>query len=336
MKQFRGRLGIAGAALFFVMPHPARPALRIIAVCSAAAILPVWFGCATAMPEPRPPRPPVQAEMPLPTYDEVAQRYNERIVNLPRLWARTTGRIWFPDEDGRTQTEQVEGHLQFMAPDRLLLNFDKVGQTYGLMGTNAARYWWIELDRDRRAYVGEHNRVTAERIAELGMPIYPPDVIDLLGITSIPAPGETARSTVAWSSDRRMLVVMTAIASESQPGAAVPISAYRRLFLDPTTYEPLRVEILGADEQIRAVSELGNYQAVTIPGAGPEVPRPRVAGEIYVGTADETTTMRLRMLSPPEISRRRPNEASFEFDNLIVHYRVGEVISLDEPRAAAR
>jgi hypothetical protein len=309
---------------------------RALATIPALAAMVAAAGCATGMPEPRPPRPPVQAETALPSYQEVAERYNERIANLPRIWARTTGRIWFPDEQGRTRTEQVEGHLQFLAPDRLLLNFDKVSQTYGLMGTNAERYWWIELDRERRAYVGDHAKVTDERIAELGMPIYPRDVIDLLGITPIPAPGESPRTSLAWTPDRRMLVVLTATGAGSEAAApAQPISVYRRLFLDPATYEPLRVEILDADEQVRAVSVLGNYETLAIPGAGPEVPRPRIATEIYVGTADEQTTMRLRM-SEPEIGRRRPNEGVFRFERLVEHYRVGEVVSLDDPRAAAR
>jgi hypothetical protein len=305
----------------------------LLTLSAAAAIT---AGCATAMPEPRPPRPAPQTEGPLPTYEEVATRYNERIAAIPRLWASITGRIWFPDEQGRQRTEQVEGNLQFIAPGRLLLNFDKVGQTLGLMGTNDERYWWIELDRQRRAFVGEHARVTAERIAELGMPIYPRDVVELLGITALPAPGESPRTSVGWTAERRMIMVTTTIGAASEAAGPAPLSTYRRIFIDPATFEPLRIEILSADEQVRAISELSGYQTVTVAGAGPEVPRPRMPAEVFVGTADENTTMRLRMLTPPEISRRRPSEAIFDFDNLVAHYRIREINSLDEPAAAAR
>lgn len=284
-------------------------------------------GCAAQMPTPPAPRPQVEATG-LPSYEEVVEGYNQRIAGLPRLWARTVGRIWYPDEDGRTRTEQVEGHLQYIAPDRLLLNFDKVSQTYGLMGSNEERYWWIELDRERRAYVGDHARVTPERIEELGMPIYPRDVIDLLGIT--PLPVERPSTSVAWNQDRRALIVTTPSRVTSEAGG---LGTLQRLWIDPQSFEPRRIEMLDADGGVRVVSDLSKYERVSVPGGGPEVPRPGVPGEIVVATADERTQMRLRIYAP-QASEDRPRAAVFDLEQLLRRYRIREVISLDEPRAA--
>jgi outer membrane lipoprotein-sorting protein len=299
-----------------------------IGIMAGTALL---AGCVT-MPEPRPPRPAQPADAALPAYRDLAARYNQRIEGLPRLWARTVGRIWYPDEDGRIRTEQVEGHVQYMAPDRLLLTFDKVGQTYGLMGSNEERYWWMELERERKAHIGEHARVTPQRIDELNLPIYPRDVIDLLGIT--PLPLESPMTSITWTADRRAWIVSTPARGLGSTDELSEAAGLRRTVVDPQTFEPIRIEILDAQGQLRVASSLSRYETVSVPGGGPEVPRPRVATEVNVVTADDRTQMRLRA-SEPEVSTRRPREAVFDLDHLLSAYRVREIISLDEPRAGA-
>jgi hypothetical protein len=311
-------------------PHPA-PLLGLITPILIA--LSLLAGC--AMPEPRPPRPDSPAVLQLPDYQQLAHTYNARIEALPRLWARTTGRIWYLDPDGRRQTDQAEGHLQFMAPERLLLTFGKVGHTGAILGSNRQQYWWIELDRQRRALIGAHARATPDRITELGLPIYPRDVIELLGI--MPLPLETHTTSIAWSdpaAPARLLVVTTPLpplavtdsAGDQPPG--IDSTGLRRLFLDPSTFEPARIEILDTRGQLRAVAQLSAYQRIAIPGAGPEVPRPNIPTEIYIASADENTTMRLR-ISDAEIGRNRPAESIFDLDRLLAHYGVREIIDLD-------
>lgn len=303
--------------------------LRAFALVVVAAML---TACVGTQPRPSPVRLPTATDAPLPAYEDFAAAYNERVAGLPRLWARTVGRIWFPDEDGRIKTEQVEGHFQYLAPDRMLLTFDKVGQTYGLMGSNEERYWWIELDRERRAHVGDHSLVTPERIADLGLPIYPRDVIELMGITPLPESGSAA--TLARSEDGRMLVATAPMRPRAGQSPAATVGS-RRIFVDPATHEPHRIEMLGTDGRLRIVAELSRYERISIPGGGPELPRPRVPGEVFVTTVGQEAQMRLRLYEP-EAGSRRPREGVFDFDRLVQSYSVREVISLDAPRTLAR
>lgn len=296
----------------------------------------VFSGCAAQMPMPREEPARVQAPTELPSYEEIAAGYNDRVAGLPRLWARTVGRIWYPDQDGRMQTEQVEGHLQYIATERLLLTFDKVSTTYALMGSNQEQYWWIERTDTPRAYIGSHSEVTPERIAEMGMPIYPRDVIELLGITPIPA--TPARSSIAWNQDQSAWIVTTPIETPLETNLGTTgagESGLRRQWIAPATFEPLRIELLDAQGTIRVVSELLNYERISIPGGGPEVPRPFIPGEVNVTTADERTRMRLRIYEP-ESGRRRPRDVAFDLNGLLERFNVQEIISLDEARAASR
>ncbi len=287
--------------------------IRIGAILALAASL---AGCAACRrPDVSPPA-PINLGPP-PAYAEVAAAVNARVAPLDRLWSTSVARIWYPDREGEEQSEQVEGHFQYIRPDKLLMTFNKVGETYAALGSNAEQYWWIELRDTRRASVGKHDRVTPERVADLGLPVHPLDLIELLGVTGLPADG----GSTAWSETGIHLVV------------TVPARhGMRRVTLAPDTYEPVTVELLGADGSVQLDSSLRNYESVRVNFGQPSA---RVAREVLI--ADTKAGVRLRLRLPDAESRSsRPKDRAFDLGWVLNYYKVDEVTSLDESEELLR
>lgn len=254
---------------------------------------------------------PAEPLTPPPTYAEVAGAHNARVGRVPRLWARIATTVWYPDEDGKEREEQFEGHLQVIRPDRVSLSFSKVGDEYAALGCNAESYWWVERIDEPRALVGTHEKATPERMRELGIPVYPLDLIELLGVTELPESGEEPR----WS--------------EGQVEVRAPVrSGTKRMLLDARTLEPTRVEILDGTGQVLVWSSLERYRDVDTPAVGDE---PRVPGDAWMHLDDAGVRARIR-ISEPEARESRPTDAAFDLSRKLRAYMVrpANITSLDE------
>jgi hypothetical protein len=258
---------------------------------------------------------------PAPAYEQVAAAYNQRVSSLERLWARTVVRLSFVDGDGNPQSEQVEGHCQYVRPSKVLVSFHKAGQPLAMLGSNEERFWWIELGNNKRAFVGTHAAATPERIATAGLRVHPLDLMELLGLTPLPGSGEGR--VVEWSANAMSLVVTI-------PGK----NASRRLFLDPVTFRPSRVESVDAAGKVGALSELSKYQAVAMKAAGPEVIRPWVPTHVRI-EADSGATRVIMELSDPQNDPARFKPVAFDLDRLLEANGVQDVRDLDKEGRAA-
>jgi len=251
-----------------------------------------------------------------PTYAAVATTYNKRVDPLVRLWARTVVRLKFIDGDGNPQSEQVEGHCQYVRPSRALVSFHKAGRSLALFGANEEQYWWIDLGKKSRAYVGRHENATAERVAAAGLRVHPLDLIELLGLTPLPPAGDGCEA--AWSNDGKTLMV------------TVPARlGTRRLTLDPETHYPSRVELVGEGGKVLAFSELAKFETVAVKGAGPEVARPSIATDVKI-EADGGATSVILKLSEPENDPGRIKPIAFDLAKLLEANDVQEVHDLDK------
>lgn len=268
---------------------------------------------------------------PLPSYQSVAKGYNERIAGLERLWTYTSVRFWVTDRDGKEQTEALDANLQVILPSRFSLRLDKVNSTYAILGSNDERYWWIELGNNPRALWGAHAAVDSSRLAEIGgeggLPVHPLDMIDLLGITRLPTAdggvGVGDGPEIAWSADGKQLVVTAA----SRGGQ-------RRLWLDPKSYAPSRIELLGAEgakgPEAAAWSEISAFIPVEVKMGAPAV---SIGSRIMLYLPDARVEMQLS--SPESRSRPKIDSEVFNFEYLVKKYRIEDVKSLDELAPAA-
>lgn len=262
------------------------------------------------------PDPPIRATGPLPAYDTVAAAHNQRVERLARLWSNATLRVWYPNEQGEEEVAQVEANLQYVRPDKVNLTLDKAGPL-AVLGSNERRYWFIDLNKENRhAKIGEHARATPERVAELGLPVHPLDLIELFALTPLPTSwpsvgtGETP--DLRWSSDGRWIVLST-------PGRI----GRRRLYFEPGSYLVGRVELTGPDGNLLASADLDEYEEAA--GAGGAM----VPTQILASVDRGRTRVRMRLDQPD--AGRTPRDIAFDLDRLLQAYRIRNVQSLDEP-----
>jgi hypothetical protein len=280
--------------------------------------LAVFAGCRSAQPHPGG---TPMTRGPAPTYDQVAEAYNARVNPLERLWARMVVRLKFVDGGGVDRSEQVEGHCMWARPSNVFVSFHKAGVDVAMLGSNQERFWWIELGGNKRAFVGTHANATPERVAAAGLRVHPLDLMELMGLTSLPAGREGC--AVTWSSDGRSLVV-------TLPGRL----HLRRMVLDPTTHRPSRIELLGDQGRIEAFADLSLYQPVALRSAGPGAARPTIPTDVRFETDAGTTRAIMQLSDPQDDPSRFRNKAVFDFARLIERNDVRKVTDLDSiPRA---
>lgn len=251
---------------------------------------------------------------PLPTYDEVARAYNTRVDPLSRLSVAIVLRLSYRDAEGLKHDEQVEGSCHFVRPRQLLLSLDKVGQPIAMLGSNQDQFWWFELANHKRALVGEHDRVSPDRLAAAGVPVHPLDLIELMGFTPLPAGPEVGQVS---KSDAGVLQV-------TLPGRI----GSRRLSLAPGDFRPFRIELLGEDGKVAAASDLSKYAIVAIRGAGPEAVHPFIATDAVIIASDGATRGHLE-LSAPVIDPSRPKAGAFDLNKWLQLKDITDIVPLD-------
>lgn len=258
------------------------------------------------------------ANTPLPSYPAVAERYNQRVARLDKVWARISMRVTGTDKEGNKIDEQAEGHLQVVRPDKLALSITKVGETYFYLGSNEQQYWWIDLHEDKRVLVGRHESATPQLAARFDVPVHPLDLLELLGITPLP-PG--AATATAWSRDGRTLEV-------ALPGRW----GKRHLFLDPTTLQPRRIELRDTRGKLLVAADLEAPQPVVVRCDSATPPMASLY-KINIATTGANITLRLY---DPENRCDRQKLTPFDLDALIKAYGVTTIERLDDKPPAAR
>ncbi|VAX35761.1 hypothetical protein MNBD_PLANCTO03-271 [hydrothermal vent metagenome] len=287
--------------------------LTIVFTAIIAAVLP---GCAA-------PGGGVRFDQPevMPTYDEVASRFNTRVERLNRVWARVNLTLHSPKESGGTNVDRAEGYLQLEQPDRTSLSIMKLGETYFYMGSDATGYWWLDMSdsETKTALYGTHADATPELVMELGLPVHPRELLDLIGITPLPVRADGERGSpgrVDWDRKRGLLRVE----SPAMWGTRV-------LWLNPVTMAPQRVELRDGRGVVRASCDMGRYISAPVRGDG-RVP-PKLASQYKV----EMPTTGVRATLELYGAQNKPiNPRAFDFADLVESYGIDEVYFLRPTR----
>jgi len=251
---------------------------------------------------------------PPPAGSELIRVHNERVAPLDALWARVSVRAEGLDPRGDKFREQGEGHLQIVRPDRFSLTIGKFEETYFALGANGQQYWSIDLSQSERklAMVGEQALATPEKLAALGLPIHPHEMIMLLGVLPIDATLETASH---WSPDGKNV------------GIEVPAEWGSVAFwFDAKTTELARTQAFDSAGELVASAKLWRYKPVD----GFEDPgvRSTAPGVVELRAVGFDGLVRME-LSGPRFKAIRP--VVFRPENLVRIYRVHETIDLDAP-----
>lgn len=254
-----------------------------------------------------------------PSYDEVAEIYNDRVSPADSFWARASIRVDGRDAEGGRLREQAEGHLQIERPRRLALSIGKLSETHLYLGSSDDVYWWMDLiDKDDAFVVfGRHEHATPDKASQLGVPVHPLDLIDAIALS--PLPPESPGSLAAWTPNGKELVVR----APGRWGA-------RRMWLDPDTFEPRRVEIEDDQGKLLLAAELSRYEHVR--KQGDATIRLRLATRYEIQTAGLDATVRINLFEP-KIRSIRP--IAFDLPKLLETYKVDQAWDLDAPSVDA-
>jgi hypothetical protein len=252
-----------------------------------------------------------------PAYQKVATAYNARVAGLERLWARANVRVTAVDPEGTQVDENVDGNLQYILPSRVALSISKLGEVYIYVGSNPENYWWI--DRSAKPYsarVGRHASAAAVVAKGEFFPIAPLDLVELLGVTPLPAVGsDGSAGATYWSADGRYL------------GVGITTSKRRVwMWLDPQTYEPQRIEVSSGAGTELVIATLAGYAEVAVkdnPAA-----HPRLATQLSVSVPARKIDVALR-LTDAENRGKAMKEGPYQLDNLIKVYGVERVLDID-------
>ncbi len=246
-----------------------------------------------------------------PAFQQVAAAYNGRVAPLGRVRAQVVLQFTYVDEQSQTHMEQGEGLLQVVRPDRLALSVSKAGKRIFWFGCDPERYWWLDLADERVASVGRHDQFGMNPGRRLAIGIQPLDLILLLGITPLDpaAPGATQ-----WSDDGRLLGVTTRTHHDG----------YERLWLDPDSFAPSKVELYDAGRSLVLVADLADYGPVEIRGYGGA--RPTMGTRIRAYHPDSQTLVRLDLSGMED---RRMSDEAFDLKALLETLQVKRVVDLD-------
>jgi hypothetical protein len=254
---------------------------------------------------------------PLPGYEEIASRFNERTDDLGRMWARAVISLRYIDVDGDRRSEQGDGHVQRRDGWKLAISVGKLGETFFWLGADEERYWVFDLTSPDRtvAYVGRHDRLTVEKARRAGLMIPPHEYLRLAGLAPLPTAPDEVR--IAWTDAG---LVRLAI---DDRGVAW------RLELDPLTLEPASVTLLGETGEPALVSELSDYRTVDLAGRG--VGEPRAPGRVRVRHPESETQISVTIDGDiiDGVRAGKPQLRVFDFEVLVDALAPGEVVDLD-------
>ena len=277
-----------------------------IVVATVFGLLPLALvGCAT-------PKTEFDGATPLPAAEDVLAGQRDAVRGLERFWARTVVQVDGADAAGNELSEQANGVLQVIAPTQLAMTFEKLGETYFYLGSNDEMYWWFDLLSEQRvATIGRHVLATPEKSASLGLPVHPLDLIELLGITPLPDDVKP----IGWTIDGRVIVEHA-----NRWGT-------RRVFYDPDSWLPWRVELLDHQGDVLASADLSRHARTVIQGDA--LNTPWVAGRLIITAQGFDGEVRVSLFEP---KNRRIRDVAFDLGRLAEDvYKVNAVRDLDTP-----
>jgi len=283
---------------------------RCVVIAVASAMSALGSGGCKSSPEASAPA------APLPTYDEIAKAHNARVARLGRVWSLATVSMTWTEESGRKRWEQGNGHLQYEAPMNTALSIGKLGETLFWVGTDDEQYWIIDLQKERRAYIGSHELLTRERVAELGLAVAPAQLPMLLGLRPLPVTFARGapRPTVRAGSGGAVVV------SVPDDGRTL---AYT---FDTRRLMPRQIRVLDSAGRVLLTSDLRDDDHVAI--AGQDAFQPMMATLIDIRDEIDGASIKLTL---SQMSDRRINPVNFDLAKLVETLGVTEFIDLDAP-----
>jgi len=258
---------------------------------------------------------------PLPTYEEVQARADERVGGLDRFWATAVVGLRYVDAEGKKRRQQGEGHFQVVKPANVALTVGKLGEIYLLLGCDDDQFWWIERLEEKVAYVGDQDDARNLALRRMGVPVLPTDLLMLADLNVWPVPGSEF-SGVIEECERKDL-------DPSQIFAVrfVEPDRVRVVYLTRLAFEPVGVDLISPRGELIARSDLSRFERV-LNHIDP-LNHQRVPTRITVDVPNAESRIDMT-LSRAEISKRRPKPVVFDFSELVRRFRIDTIVRLED------
>jgi hypothetical protein len=263
---------------------------------------------------------PIATDSPPPALANVAAVYNLRVVDLAVLRTPVTMLLDRPGMNeqgqptGEREKNQIEGSMQWHLPSKFSLRGDKVGQTLFWVGSNERQYWSIDVGSDEAfAVVGAHAQLTPRKVASLGLPAHPLDVLEALCVTPLPSDAQVKWGRAAGTLD---------VQSKAQLGVLVTRT------LDARTLEPRRVELVTQSGQTLLRAELSRIRSV--PVVGNTFSPAMIATQIDMTLPSEDTRITLLLSDPQNPGLDSLRQRPFDPQALLKAHNVQQVRDLDQ------
>ncbi len=242
---------------------------------------------------------------------ELAEKHNQRVEPLGTLWARISLRAKGTYANGESYEEQGEGHLQIDKPSKLSITIGKLGETYFAFGANEEDYWSFDLSNadHKTMLIGKLDLATPEKIAALGLPVYPGELIALTGLMPIDL---SQAGGTRWADDGKSV----GITMPSRWGSFT-------LWVDPRTSFVVRSQAFDRAGELIATATLSRYKESPVPGYGTVM----VPGKIEITNPNDSGWVRIELSEPRS---KAIKSRVYQPRKLVRAYRVHETVDLDE------
>jgi hypothetical protein len=219
------------------------------------------------------PKDDAQSPKPAPTYEEIARAQNGRVEVLKRLYAPGAIELRWRDRDGN-HFESCRMELWVQLPRNTALRVEKLGEVLLWLGSNDERYWLFQMTGKQKVLrVGHHDAAFAGE-QESALNVRPLALLDLMSLTPLPA-DLSPPPEVTFDARHRAWAIKT-------QGRGGPM----RMYFDPQTLLPSRVETLSPFGKPVLWSSLKRYESATMKGMSP-LAFPRLATNIDIETAPD-------------------------------------------------
>lgn len=259
---------------------------------------------------------PVVTRGPAPSYIDAVTAYNVARPKIDRLRAPAVVRLTYADEDGKIRTEQGDGLLQVVVPDRVALSLRKVGTPILWLGCDEERSWFFDLISDEPTAVVRTNAElqhgggsVGDDAGQLALGFRPSDLLVMIGLTTLDIHAEGATQ---WSADGRRLGITTRLSER----------AILRLWVDPATQRAEKAEWFDAQQRPLLIAEMTGQEPVEHTGAGA---RPMIPARLSVSHPATETYIRLDLSSGQSGDLARISDDAFRFEALRAYLGVDKV-----------
>ncbi|HWB19448.1 MAG TPA: hypothetical protein VG711_04040, partial [Phycisphaerales bacterium] len=296
------------------------------------------------------------------SYQQIAQRYNDRIARLPQLSAQGVIELKWSDKHG-SHSDQGDLQLYFQRPSSTAIRVSAVGEVLMWVGSDNSAYWVFDLhSKPKTLTLGSFTNLSDNP----DLAIHPAAFLDLMGWSPLPLPPQSSAAPSPTDNSQETAPASSIADNSHEPSSTAPdfstsnsseassqsqsfpdpvidpqthriiittqgAGGPMRLFLDPDSLLPLRIESLAPSTRaLIAYSELSRYQSVITQGVS-VLEYPRIAQLVDIHQADDAGYVKIALGSQtdgrtPDGSLDPVFSRIFDLDRLRKAMPVDEVI----------